>query len=66
MHMGGSCIGTWGQVPPPRFLESNVKSLIFTIGAPIFLCHLPPMCGMCMHYFKNSYCYDYLNAKTKC
>ena len=34
--MGGSSIGHGGgaRAPPPRFLEANVKSLIFTIGAP--------------------------------
>ena len=33
--MGGSSVGTeGGHAPLPRFLEANVKSLIFTIGAP--------------------------------
>ena len=48
MHMGGSCIGTWGQVPPPPdFLESNVKSLIFTIGAPYFYA-TSRLCAACV------------------
>ena len=35
--MGGSSVGTGeggGHVPPPDFWRANVKSLIFTIGAP--------------------------------
>ena len=34
--MGGTCVGHGGAraSPPPRFLDGNVKSLIFTIGAP--------------------------------
>ena len=32
---GRELLGTGGTCPPPRFLEANVKSLIFTIiGAP--------------------------------
>ena len=30
--MGGSCV-VHGSARTPRFLEANVKSLIFTIGA---------------------------------
>ena len=45
--MGARCVGHGGggQVPPPRFCESNVKSLIFTIGAP------PPVLLMCPPVF---------------
>ena len=33
--MGGSTVGHGrARPPPPRFLEANVKALIFTIGAP--------------------------------
>ena len=38
--MGGSNVKTGGGVEarvPPRFVEANVKSLIFTIGAPRFI-----------------------------
>ena len=46
--MGGSSVGTGGNVPPPpvpfdKFLEANVKSLIFTIGIYNYnLCLLCP------------------------
>ena len=35
MVMGWRCVGTEGA-RAPRFLEANVKSLIFTIDAPRF------------------------------
>ena len=36
--MGGSTVGrARGDTCPPRFLEANVKSLIFTIDAPRFI-----------------------------
>ena len=45
--MGGSTVGrARGDTCPPRFLEANVKSLIFTIDAPRFItftyCAPPP------------------------
>ena len=35
--MGGSSVRTGDTCLPPQFLEANVKSLIFTIGAPLNL-----------------------------
>ena len=45
--MGGRCVGTGGDMLP-RFLEANVKSLIFTIDAP--------------QIFMPSLAYEYCNS----
>ena len=45
--MGARCVGHGGHVPPPRFCEANVKSLILTIGASPDLYFALPVLLMC-------------------
>ena len=51
-----------GKCPPPRFCESNVKSLILTIGAPppSFHSHRAPMLKVKDHCTFNLYMYLYM------
>ena len=57
--MGGSCVGSrnWERGTfPHRFLEANVKSLIFTIGAPP---DLLPLLIVPLRFFKPTRAYGY-------
>ena len=49
--MVGSTVGTGKHVTPTRFLEANVKSLIYTIGAS----HIYNLRLLCPHPDFNAY-----------